>query len=109
MDRIQEIIAWIMDRVALLISEAKLVIKKHDFFSILTAVTVIVKVVEEAASQFKGLTGKEKQQIAVTVLNRLIDIPFIPESMEQWLFEYVVDLVVGRLNLTEWKKAKPAK
>ncbi len=100
---IDRVVAWVMARVGVVIRQMKLVIRKADFGSILAAVALIVSVVEEAAKEFKGLDGEQKKKVAATVLNRLIDIPYVPETVEGWMFGMLIDWVVDALNVDEWK------
>lgn len=102
MSKVDEVVAWVLAKVTEILNQARIVIRKHDFMSIMAGLTVIVKVVEEAAGQFEGLDGEAKRKVAATVLNRLIDIPIVPESVEQWVFEAVINTVCDNLEFLGW-------
>ncbi|MFA5162081.1 MAG: hypothetical protein WC421_07530 [Elusimicrobiales bacterium] len=61
------------------------------------AIPDVVKLVE-AVGQDEGLKGADKKALAVAVLNALIDIPFLPESIEGMLIGWAIDAVVAALN-----------
>lgn len=104
MDKYLELVNLVMEKAGALIVQLKLALQKRDFFSIVAAVMIVVKVVEEVASGFKGLTGADKKKAAIEIINRLIDVPIVPESVEEWVISFLVDKVVGWLNDTIWKK-----
>jgi len=57
----------------------------------------IVKAVE-AAEADEEISGSDKKKLAVTILNRLIDIPFLPEAVEGMLIGWAIDAIVTALN-----------
>ena len=61
------------------------------------AVPDVVKLVE-GVGQDEDFKGSDKKALAVAVLNALIDIPFLPESMEGMLIGWAIDAVVSALN-----------
>lgn len=44
------------------------------------------------------LEGKEKRQLAIDIINELVDIPVIPEFIEAKIIGLVVDAIVSALN-----------
>jgi len=58
----------------------------------------LVKAVIEKVEFYKDLTGEEKREIAVGVLNKAVDIPMLPEFMEERVFGLLVDVTVNLLN-----------
>ncbi len=58
----------------------------------------VIAEVELAAQKTQGMTSAEKKELAVTIINRLIDIPLIPESVEAMLLGYAIDAIVSALN-----------
>lgn len=62
------------------------------------SVTGLVRAVEEIAQELGGATGAEKRKAVVEFLNETIDIPWVPEIAEGWLFGKLVDYAVGKLN-----------
>ena len=61
------------------------------------AVPDVVKLVE-GVGQDEDIKGSDKKALAVAVLNTLIDIPFLPESVESMLIGWAIDAVVSALN-----------
>lgn len=57
----------------------------------------VVQAVEKLSSDAK-LSGDQKKDVVVEILNRYIDIPLIPESGEAILIGFVVDAVVAAFN-----------
>jgi len=52
----------------------------------------------EGVGQDEDLKGSDKKALAVAILNALIDIPFLPESVEGMLIGWAIDAVVSALN-----------
>ena len=65
--------------------------KVHDL------VADVVHKVEELAANIK-LAGADKKALAVKVINLLVDIPYVPESLEEIIFSYAVDAIVAAFN-----------
>ena len=57
----------------------------------------VVHAVEKLAKDIK-LSGDQKKEVVVEIVNRFIDIPLIPESGEAILIGFVVDAVVAAFN-----------
>ena len=57
-----------------------------------------VKEVEAWMPEFKPLTSEQKKKVAVEVLNKFIDIPFVPDWLEDNFIAIGVDKVVDLLN-----------
>ena len=57
----------------------------------------VVHRVEELAANIK-LAGADKKALAVKVINLLVDIPYVPESLEEIIFSYAVDAIVAAFN-----------
>lgn len=66
----------------------------------------VVEAVEVAVVTVGPLTGPEKKQVAVIVLDDLVDIPLLPDSVERVIIGWAVDLVVHVANgwLARWLK-----
>ena len=60
-------------------------------------IPAVVEAVERLAKDTQ-LVGDQKREVAVIILNRLIDLPWIPEKVEAVLFGLVVDAVVAAYN-----------
>lgn len=52
-----------------------------------------VAIAIEQAGIFMAKAGKEKEALLVVILDRLIDIPFMPDVMERWLFSAAVGFI----------------
>lgn len=57
----------------------------------------VIKAVE-AASADEEIIGADKKKLAVTLLNKLIDIPLLPEALEGMLIGWAIDAIVSALN-----------
>jgi hypothetical protein len=75
-------------------AEAKAVKSVKDALKILPAV---IKKVEEVAGGV-ALAGAEKKELAVAVINKLVDIPWVPESAEAYIIGLGIDAAVAALN-----------
>ncbi len=64
----------------------------------------VQQVVEQVELEHKGIDGQTKKQIAVKLLNEIIDIPFISESTEAIILGILVDKAVYYFNEFVWKK-----
>ena len=73
---------------------------KKSFKAVSAAVEVISDVVErvERVGADLKLAGDKKKELAVEVVNSLIDIPYVPEAAEAVMIELVIDTVVRTLN-----------
>ena len=77
---------------------------------VLDIVEMVVSAVEEKQLTVKGLTGKDKKDLAVAILNKYIniDIPYVPKRLEDKIegivIRLVIDLVVNFLNKKFGKK-----
>lgn len=58
----------------------------------------VIQEVELAAQKTQGMTSAEKKELAVTIINRLIDIPRLPESVEAVIIGWAIDAAVSALN-----------
>lgn len=75
-------------------------ILKKAFKAVSAAVSVITDVVErvEILGADLKLAGTSKKELAVEIINTLVDIPWVPEAMEAQLIEFAVDAIVGAFN-----------
>ena len=86
----EEVLADLAD----LKAEAKEVKGVKDALKILPAV---IKKVEEVAGGVK-LAGEQKKELAVAVINKLVDIPWMPEPAEAFIIGMAIDAAVAALN-----------
>lgn len=70
---------------------------------IFTAIPDVVKLVELLGLK-DGASGATKKCLAVTILNKIINIPILTESMEYQIIGSGVDVVVGTFNKLFGKK-----
>jgi len=72
--------------------------------SIVDLADMIVSLVEEHSLLAQKLTGKEKKEVAIKILNKVINIKlkFVPrpimEKLEGFLLGLMIDLIVSFLN-----------
>ena len=73
---------------------------KKAFKAVSAAVAVITDVVErvEVLGKDLKLAGDKKKELAVEVVNSLVDIPWVPEALEAQLIEFAIDAIVGAFN-----------
>jgi hypothetical protein len=57
----------------------------------------IIKKVEEVAKS-ASLAGNEKKALAIAVLNKLIDIPWLPEAAEGMIIGLAIDAIITAVN-----------
>lgn len=75
-------------------------ILKKAFKAVAAAVALISDVVEhvEVIGVDAALAGAQKKELAVEIINKLIDIPYVPEAAEGVLIDFTVDAIVGAFN-----------
>lgn len=71
--------------------------KVHGIDGFISAIPDVVKIVE-AFSEKKALASADKKALAVEILNRIIDIPLIPESVEGVMISWGIELAISSLN-----------
>ena len=59
---------------------------------------IISDAIEFVEKNFFNLDSAEKRQKAIENINALIDIPFLPESIEEKIIGYLIDGMVFILN-----------
>jgi phosphopantetheine adenylyltransferase len=64
------------------------------------AIHQVVVLVEAFAEKTGGMSGEDKSDIAADVLDELINIPVIPNWLENKIFRFAVSAVVHSLNVT---------
>ncbi|MFA6583919.1 MAG: hypothetical protein WCS77_06440 [Elusimicrobiaceae bacterium] len=52
----------------------------------------------ESVGQDEDIKGADKKALAVAVLNKLVDIPLVPEAVEGILIGWAIDAVIAALN-----------
>ena len=57
-----------------------------------------VQAVEEVSSEFGGMSGPEKRDGAIKVLNKFVDIPLVPEWLEDNVIGFAIDALVASWN-----------
>ena len=58
----------------------------------------IVIVAQNIEDLSENLTGTEKKELATIIVNKLIDIPIVPEWMEEKVFALLIDVIVESFN-----------
>jgi hypothetical protein len=65
----------------------------------------VIKNVEEHSTNMSKLSGSDKKDLAVLVINKIIDIPFLPEYFEGVLIEWSIELsvqIVNKIGGKDW-------
>jgi|SRR3972149_8533774 len=65
---------------------------------ILNLLPDILKAVELVAKRFPEFKAEEKKEVAIKLLNDLINLPYIPEWLEDNVIKMCIDVVVHTLN-----------
>ena len=91
---INKLAAEVVEDLAALKAEAKSVKSVKDAFKVIPAV---IKRVEEISKNVK-LASSQKKELAVAVLNKLVDIPWVPEAAEAVLIGLAIDAIIAAVN-----------
>ena len=54
--------------------------------------------IEKTSEAIGVLTGEQKKRLAVLIINKIVDIPVIPEWIEGKIIEYIIDIMIGFFN-----------
>lgn len=72
---------------------------------------IVLVEVEKVSKEIGSMSGTEKKELAVEIINSLVDIPVMPEWVEAKVIEYVIDVAIslfnkwfGKLWLEKFKK-----
>ena len=79
------------------LKEQLISVKFNSVKSVVSAGIELVKFVE-SLSRDGEIQKSDKKELVIKVLNRLIDIPKVPEFAEAWVIGFAVDLIVCTLN-----------
>ena len=66
---------------------------------ILRAITTVVRYIEYLAEQ-ETILKANKKELAIKLLNKFVDVPWLPEGLEEVLFGFAIDAVVEAFNQT---------
>lgn len=61
------------------------------------AIPEVITLVEKLSAA-EDLASADKKKLAVAVINELVDIPFLPESVEEMLIGWAIDAVISAFN-----------
>ena len=75
-------------------------ILKKAFAAVSAAAALITDVIGHVETLGKdlALASTQKKDLAVEIINRFIDIPYVPENMEGILIGFTIDAIVGAFN-----------
>lgn len=73
-------------------------VKAKDYKEAFEIGSMVIKEVEAYSSKVSKLSGEEKRQLAIDVLNTLIDVPVLPEFIEAIAIGKLIDVIVSILN-----------
>lgn len=71
--------------------------KVKDVKSALQIIPAVIKKVEEISKNVK-LASSQKKELAVAVINKLVDIPWVPEAAEAVLIGLAIDAIIAAVN-----------
>lgn len=71
--------------------------KVKDVKSALQIIPAVIKKVEEISKNVK-LASSQKKELAVAVINKLVDIPWVPEADEAVLIGLAIDAIIAAVN-----------
>ncbi|HSW49204.1 MAG TPA: hypothetical protein VLH09_03470, partial [Bryobacteraceae bacterium] len=91
---IEKLAAEIVEDLKDLKAEGK---KVKDVKSALQIIPAVIKKVEEISKNVK-LASEQKKELAVAVINKLVDIPWVPESAEGVLIGLAIDAIIAAVN-----------
>jgi len=92
---IHEIASMLVNELKATVEE---VVKAHGIRGWGQLIPTVVMRVEAVREAGQGLSGPDKKQVAVTVLNQLINLPIVPEFVEEKIFSLAVDWFVHFFN-----------
>jgi len=75
--------------------EVEKISNAEDAFAFISTVIVCV---EKRALEFEDLTGSQKKEIAVKVINSYVDMPVLPEWLEAKVISHAIDMAINILN-----------
>ena len=58
----------------------------------------VIKTLEQYSTEIRELTGAERKEVAVDLINDIVDIPFMPDFVEGALIGWSIDLAVHAFN-----------
>lgn len=97
-DEIDAIVDWLMKTIGPIGDKFQDIFNSFNFLKLMNLVIYLAGMIELAAKTFEGLTGPDKKKVLVRYLNRVIDMPVVPEIVEGWAIEFMIDQVIGWLN-----------
>lgn len=78
-----------------LVGFKEMIKSKPSVFKVISAIPVVIKKVEEMGNVIKGIS---KKALAIELLNRVIDIPILPEKLECVFIGFAIDAIIEVLN-----------
>lgn len=73
-------------------------LRGFNLSAIVALIADVVLRVERIVPEYGRLSSSEKKEAATKVLNELIDIPALPEWLEEKVFGLVIDALVMAMN-----------
>ncbi len=52
----------------------------------------------ELLAQDAALSGGQKKELAVAIINRFLDLPWVPESSEEVIIGFALDVIIAAFN-----------
>ncbi len=79
-------------------NEARKARRDDSTIEIINLIGDVVRLVEKWALKFKDITGEQKKEVAVKIINVYVDFPMCPEWLEAKVISYAVDAIINTLN-----------
>lgn len=97
-DQIDVVIDYIIDQIGPIGERFGELWNSFSFYKLMNVVIFLAGCIEQALSMIKDLDGESKKDVLVGVINRLVDVPLVPEYVEGWAIEITIDQVISWLN-----------
>ena len=61
-------------------------------------ITKVLESIEKMSAETEHLSSQDKKTLAIIVINKLVDLPYAPEWLEEKMISFVIDNIVEVLN-----------
>ena len=70
----------------------------HSFQDLITILPDIIATTDLISKNFEKMSSKEKRDVVIHVVNSFIDIPVLPEWLEEKAIGRLINIIVGSFN-----------
>lgn len=96
MGQVEDFVLLVKTRLSAVYGEIK---KGRGLLAIIKAVFMVAPLIEEIVASGTKLTSEQKKEVAVRIINELVDIPFLWEGAEATLIGLFVDGIIAGFNV----------